>query len=197
MLTDRFQRAFDYACVVHAAQVRKGTQIPYVAHLMEVAAIVLMHGGAEDEAIGALLHDAAEDAGGEPRLADIRARFGAGVADIVAGCSDTFEDPKPPYRARKEKYIEHLLAPTTSASVRLVSAADKLANARAVLDDYRSVGEQVWNRFKGGREGTLWYYRSLADVFTSIMPSRLATELQRVVGELEAATGPEAGDGRR
>jgi (p)ppGpp synthase/HD superfamily hydrolase len=188
MLTDRFQRAFGYASIVHAGQRRTGTGIPYIAHLMEVAAIVLAHGGTEDEAIGALLHDAAEDSGGEPRVVDIRVRFGDAVGDIVHGCSDTFETPKPPYRPRKETYIAHVLEPTTSASVRLVSAADKLANARAILADYRVEGEGLWKRFRGGRDDTLWYYRAVTNALRSVMPSKLTEELERVVTELEALT---------
>jgi GTP pyrophosphokinase len=166
---------------------RKGTEIPYISHLMGVTAIALEHGATEDEAIGALLHDAAEDAGGAPVIEEIRSRFGSAAADIVDGCSDTFETPKPPWRHRKEAYIDHLEG--ASASVLLVSAADKLHNVRSITSDYREVGEAVWSRFTGGREGTLWYYRSLADAFVRLSENRLATELNLAVLELEDLAG--------
>ena len=108
MLTTRFEHALQYAIIVHAGQVRKGTQIPYISHLLAVTSIVLEHGATEDEAIGALLHDAGEDAGGEARIVDIAVRFGDNVAAIVRGCSDTTASPKPPWRQRKEAYIAHL-----------------------------------------------------------------------------------------
>jgi len=157
VLTPRFSDAFSYALHAHGGQAKKGTTVPYIAHLMEVTALVLMHGGNQDEAIGALLHDAAEDAGGRPRLDDIRQRFGDAVAEIVDGCSDTLETPKPPWLQRKTAYIEHL--PQVSASTRLVSAADKVANVRTIVADFKSMGEEVFERFAGRRYGTLWYYR--------------------------------------
>ena len=181
--TEKFEDALGYAARVHRDQTRKGTGVPYITHLLAVAAIVGENGGTEDEVIAALLHDAPEDAGGEARLAEIRGRFGDGVAGIVAGCSDTYEDPKPPWRARKEAYLEHLArAPSL---VRLVSAADKLHNARSMLSDYRSAGEDLWGRFNGGRDGTLWYYRAVADALAGDGP--VADELGRVVAELERA----------
>ena len=186
-LTPRFQSALAYAFQVHDGQMRKGTEIPYISHLMGVTAIALEHGATEDEAIGALLHDAAEDAGGAPVIEEIRSRFGSAPADIVDGCSDTFETPKPPWRRRKEAYIAHLEG--ASASVLLVSAADKLHNVRSITSDYREVGEAVWSRFTGGREGTLWYYRSLADAFVRLSGNRLATELNLAVLELEHLAG--------
>ena len=179
--TESFEDALVYAARLHRDQTRKGTGVPYVTHLLAVAAIVGENGGTEDEVIAALLHDAPEDAGGEARLGEIRARFGAGVAEIVAGCSDTYEDPKPPWRARKEAYLDHLAE--APSPVRLVSAADKLHNARSVLSDYRSVGEDLWGRFNGGRDGTLWYYRAVADALAGDGP--VAAELGRVVAELE------------
>ena len=133
--------------------------------------------------ISALLHDAPEDAGGEERLAEIRARFGDEVANVVAGCPAPSEDPKPPWRARKEAYLDHLAG--APPPVRLVSAADKLHNARSVLSDYRAVGEDLWARFNGGREGTLWYYRAVADALAHDGP--VADELGRVVAVLEHA----------
>ena len=179
--TERFEDALAYAACLHRDQTRKGTGVPYVTHLLAVAAIVGENGGTEDEVIAALLHDAPEDAGGEARLSEIRDRYGDGVADIVAGCTDTYEDPKPPWRARKEAYIGHLAG--APEPVRLVSAADKLHNARSVLADYRAVGEGLWGRFNGGRDGTLWYYRAVADALSGDGP--VADELERVVTELE------------
>jgi GTP pyrophosphokinase len=151
--------------------------------VLGVCSLVLEHGGSEDEAIGALLHDAAEDQGGEAQLAAIRDRFGDAVADIVSGCTDTVVTPKPPWRQRKEDYIAHL--PSASAAVLLVSLADKLYNARAILSDYRQLGEALWVRFQGGRDGTLWYYRTLSSAYQSLRPGALADELARVVDELE------------
>jgi (p)ppGpp synthase/HD superfamily hydrolase len=159
--TDRFYEALGFAAGLHAQQRRKGSDVPYIAHLLAVTAIVLEHGGSEDEAIAALLHDAVEDQGGPPMLAEIRARFGDNVAEIVAGCTDTDQVHKPSWRLRKERYIAHLRhAPF---SVRFVSAADKLHNARSVLADYRQHGEALWPRFTGNRDGTLWYYRAVTD----------------------------------
>ena len=183
MNSQRLQEAFAYASDLHAEQNRKGANIPYISHLMGVAAIVLEHGGNEDEAIAALLHDAVEDQGGRPTLEEIRKRFGDEVAQTVEGCTDADTIPKPPWRGRKEKYITHL--DEANASVRLVSAADKLHNVRTILADYREVGEALWNRFQGGKDGTLWYYRTLAKTFREIDPSPLANELSRVVSELD------------
>lgn len=189
-LSARLTEAFAFALALHRDQARKGTRTPYVAHLLSVAGIVLTHGGDEEEAISALLHDAVEDQGGAPTLAEIRRRFGDRVATIVDECSDADTQPKPPWRERKEAYLARL--PAESASARLVSAADKLDNARAILADYRGIGHRLWARFQGGRDGTLWYYRSLADIFSTVGPPGLASELNRVVAELEetvAATG--------
>jgi (p)ppGpp synthase/HD superfamily hydrolase len=183
VLSSRFEEAFVYAAKAHAGQHRKGSGTPYVAHLIGTAAIALEHGAAEDEAIAALLHDAAEDAGGVARLEDIRGRFGDAVADIVAGCTDSYETPKPPWRERKEKYLAHL--PSAPASVRLVSASDKLYNALSILADYQRIGDKLWERFRGGKEGTLWYYRSLADIYAEHGPQPLAEELGYVVGQIE------------
>ena len=185
-LSDRFGPALAYAFEIHDGQMRKGTGIAYISHLLGVTSIALEHGASEDEAIGALLHDAAEDAGGAPVIAEIQSRFGEAVADIVAGCSDTFETPKPPWRERKESYIVHLKK--ASASVLLVSAADKLHNVRSIASDYREVGDAVWGRFDGRRVGTLWYYRALADSFLELMNGRLAGELNLAVRDFERAT---------
>jgi (p)ppGpp synthase/HD superfamily hydrolase len=183
LLTGRFDDALAWASALHRTQVRKGTPIPYVAHLLAVASLALEAGATEDEAIAALLHDAVEDQGGAPILAEIRARYGAAVADIVDGCTDTDQDPKPAWRPRKEAYLAHL--PAASASVRLVSVCDKVHNARSILADYRVYGEQLWPRFSGGREGTLWYYRELAKAYRKAgMSGGLLDELERTIEEL-------------
>jgi|SRR5579863_2212936 len=183
-LSTRFDDALVFASRLHAKQTRKGTDIPYIAHLLAVASIVLEQGGSEDEAIAALLHDAIEDQGGAPTRELIRQRYGENVVEIVDGCTDAEVMPKPPWRARKEAYIGHLVG--APASVRLVSAADKLHNARAILTDYRILGESLWQRFNGGKEGTLWYYRTLVDILRSAGRTPLVDELERVVSELEA-----------
>jgi len=179
----RFREALIFAAQLHATQTRKGTNIPYIAHLLAVAAIALEYGAGEVEATAALLHDAVEDQGGLPMLERIRELFGADVAAIVDGCTDSYTEPKPAWRKRKEDYIAHIA--DTSPSVRLVSCADKLHNARAILADLRTHGETVWSRFKGGRDGTLWYYRALADALTEAEKNSLTEELERVVTEVE------------
>jgi (p)ppGpp synthase/HD superfamily hydrolase len=181
----RFRRALDYAARVHATQFRKGTSRPYISHLLGVASIVLVHGGDEDEAIAALLHDAVEDQGGQRRLRDIRRKFGARVAHIVEGCTDSDVTPKPPWLKRKKDYLKHLRE--ADSSVRLVSAADKLYNASETLADFRSHRESIWKRFKGGRKGTLWYYREVAKILRKKGPKLLSKDLQRVVRELTRA----------
>jgi len=183
LLTERFEEALVLAAQFHARQVRKGTTIPYISHLLAVTSLVLEHGGNEDEAIAALLHDAVEDQGGAAAREKIRRLFGDTVVAIVDGCSDTDEMPKPPWRERKERYIAHLR--TASPSVRLVSAADKLHNVRSILADYRISGEALWRRFNGGKAGTLWYYRSVTDTLREVGPSSLLDELDRTLTELE------------
>lgn len=183
ILSPRFEDALVFACQLHAHQHRKGTSIPYASHLLAVAAIVLEHGGDEDEAVAALLHDAIEDQGGATTRAEIFRRFGANVVAIVDGCTDADSLPKPPWADRKAAYIAHISQ--ASSSIRLVSAADKLHNARSILSDYRQLGEALWNRFNGGRDGTLWYYRALVEAFRSTEFTRLVEELDRTVTELE------------
>lgn len=182
-LTPRFESALIYALKMHSKQKRKGTQIPYIAHLLAVASLVMEDGGDEDQVIAALLHDAPEDQGGLVTLAEIRAKFGEHVADIVRGCTDSFETPKPPWRERKEAYLMHL--PEATPEVRRVSLADKLHNTRSILNDLQR-GESIWGRFSGGKTGTLWYYRSLADIFQSTTISPMAAELGRVVARIES-----------
>jgi (p)ppGpp synthase/HD superfamily hydrolase len=198
-LTDRFTRAVDYARHLHIER-RKGTSIPSMAHLLGVASLVMGEVGqvafpvTEDMVIAALLHDAVEDHGGEPRLRDIEANFGANVARMVEGLSDTLvEDAsdKEPWEKRKADYIERLR--DEPADVKLISAADKLYNARTMLDEYRTVGEQVWERFKRGRREQLWYFHEVVRIFKSSGRNRIVDELERVVAELERATSGDSG----
>ena len=183
-LGPRFLRAFLFAAEKHAGQVRKASTTPYIAHLMGVSSLALEFGGDEDMAIAALLHDVVEDCGGAPMLKEVKRRFGSRVAKIVDGCTDSDRDPKPPWRERKETYIRHLKS--ADADTKLVSAADKLHNVRSILSDYREVGESIWARFNGGREGTLWYYRALLKEFQRGKPNRLIREFELAVRELEA-----------
>jgi len=186
-LTRRFEQALLFATRKHAGQIRKGAPAPYISHLMGVAGLVLEAGGDEDLAIAALLHDVVEDCGGAPMLREVRRRFGKRVAHVVEGCTDTDVVPKPPWRERKENYIKHLR--TADADVHLVSAADKVHNLRHILTDYREVGEKIWERFNGKRDGTLWYYRALLREFRRRKPNRLVNELARAVKELRAVSG--------
>ena len=183
-LGPRFLRAFSFAAEKHSGQTRKASTIPYIAHLMGVASLVLEAGGDEDLAIAALLHDVVEDCGGMPMLKEVRRTFGSRVANIVDGCTDAYTELKPPWRDRKEKYIRRLK--TEDGETRLVSAADKLNNVRSILSDYRVVGESVWLRFAGGREGTLWYYRTLLGVFLRHKRNRITRDLELAVNELES-----------
>ena len=184
-LSDRFNEAFLFAAEKHARQTRKKTGVPYLSHLMSVAALVLEAGGDEDQAIAALLHDVVEDCGGHPLLEEVRHRFGDRVAKIVEGCTDAYTFPKPPWKQRKLDYLEILRS--ADDDVRLVSAADKLHNVRTILADYRANGDSVFERFSGRRDGTLWYYRAVLEVLHTGKRNRLIEELDRVVTELETA----------
>jgi (p)ppGpp synthase/HD superfamily hydrolase len=161
LLSDRYRAALTFAFDLHRRQERKGSGVPYVAHVLGVSSLTMEYGGDEDAAIAALLHDAVEDHGGLVMLGQIENAFGSNVAAIVLSCTDSHESPKPPWRERKEKYIAHLRAAPPEAQ--LVAACDKLYNLRTILADYRTVGEALWGRFTGGREGVLWYYQTLAD----------------------------------
>jgi len=197
--SERLALAFAYAAAQHRLQVRKGTSIPYLTHLMSVAALVGEHGGGEDEMMAALLHDAVEDTGGAPVLALIRERFGERVARIVEGCTDDDGTQpgggKRPWIARKTAYLTHVAE--APLEVLRVSASDKLHNLRTIVADLRVEGTAVFDRFKAGRVGTLWYYRSLSSIFTAVAVDgvaddgfrRLAGALARTVAELEAALG--------
>jgi (p)ppGpp synthase/HD superfamily hydrolase len=185
-VSQRFHDALAYASVLHATQARKGSEIPYVAHLLAVASIVMEAGGTEDEAIAALLHDGPEDQGGEETLEQIRRRFGDTVAGIVADCSDTFEDPKPDWEKRKRDYIARLRSADPSAL--LVSSADKLHNARSTLRDLRNSGPSVWERFSANGEQTLAQYRRLIAAYEEGSPDPRRTgivhELRTLVDQM-------------
>src|SRR3954469_23415680 len=182
-LTKRFDEAVEYTRVHHEHQRRKGGDIPYLAHLLGVASLVLEDEGDEDEAIAALLHDVVEDGGGPAALAEIREQFGDRVAAIVDGCSDSDEDPKPPWQERKRAYIDHLR--TAAESGLRFSLADKLHNSRAITEDLRRIGDELWNRFRpGSAPAQIWYYRSVADVMLERRPGPRADELDRAVNHM-------------
>lgn len=182
-LSHRFTKALEYATHIHASQTRKGTGVPYISHLLAVCSLVLEHGGDEGQSIAALLHDAAEDQGGEATLQEIREMFGVRVARLVSDLSDTFETPKPPWHTRKETYLAHL--PHADPDAWLISLADKVHNARSILADHAIIGGKIWERFSQSKDSTLWYYRSLADTFQILYPGYLSEELNRVVTTLE------------
>jgi (p)ppGpp synthase/HD superfamily hydrolase len=183
-LSRQFEKALVYATRAHGDQTRKKTGIPYIAHILGVTAIAMEYGANETEAIAALLHDAVEDCGGERRLRDIEKKFGKGVAKIVDGCTDTYETPKPPWRERKEAYLAHLK--DSNSTTRLVSASDKLHNTRAILAELRRHGLEVFGRFSGKKDGTLWYYRTLVTAFREHRDhGDLVDELDRVVTQIE------------
>jgi (p)ppGpp synthase/HD superfamily hydrolase len=190
----RFDEAFELAHELHRTQVRKGTRVPYISHLMAVCALVIENGGTEDQAIAALLHDAVEDQGGESTARRILERFGPEVHRLVMALSDsTAADPsqKAPYRERKESYLEHLK--DADGAVLLVSAADKLHNARTIVADLGRDGAAVWELFKGKRDGSLWYYESLVEIFGTRFASPLVEELQKTMAEMKALGGPPSG----
>jgi GTP pyrophosphokinase len=184
-LTQRFDTALHYATAHHARQLRKGTDVPYVAHLLAVASLALEMGGDEDEAIGALLHDVVEDGGGAEALAEIAERFGDPVAEIVLANSDSTDGDtgdKPDWWKRKRAYVDGI-AHKTPAALR-VSLADKLHNGRAILLDYRTYGEDFWARFGQGRGlATRVYYRELARAFED-QRGRVGTLAEPFVDEL-------------
>ena len=187
IFSKRFIQALTYAARLHARQFRKRTQRPYIGHLLSVTSIVIEYGGDEEMAIAALLHDAVEDQGGRPRLREIRKKFGQRVAHIVDGCTDSYAQPKPPWMQRKRAYVQRVAA--ESPEVRLVSAADKLSNARETLYEFRIHGDVVFDRFAGKKAGTLWYYRALVTEFGKAGSHPLVDELDRIVTELESLAG--------
>ncbi len=186
--TSSFENALVYATRLHSQQSRKATKIPYISHLLGVTALVIEWGGDEEQAIAALLHDSVEDQGGIERLYDVRDRFGDRVARLVEACSDSFVIPKPPWRDRKEAYLSRLR--TQPEEVRLISLADKLHNARSIYMDLRLNGDSILDRFRGGKQGTLWYYQSLVQVFSVSDQNKVAVEeLSRVVAAIEILVG--------
>ena len=193
ILTDRFEDALLFATRLHASQLRKRSDVPYIAHLLGVTSLVLEDGGTEDEAIAALLHDAVEDQGGLETLEEIRLRFGEPVAGIVLAMSDSHSVPKPPWRERKEAYINSIRSASPSA-IR-VSLADKIYNARATLQDIRREGEAAWDKFNGGKDGTLWYYEQLILAFKGRGMSPLLAELIKTVDQLKVLSDHSLSDG--
>lgn len=186
-LTDRFKQALLLMFELHSKQKRKGTTIPYVSHLLAVTTTVLENGSSEDEAIAALLHDAAEDAGGTETLTLIKERFGDRVSEIIEHCSDTLEADKPPWQPRKEAYLTSL-ATVNDSSILIVSIADKLHNAKSILKDYKAVGTKLWSRFSATEQQIIWYYQSLLSIYQSksqLCPGQLIEELQQTINELE------------
>ena len=186
-----FREAFLYASRVHEGQYRKGTQTPYISHPMAVASIVMENGGSEAAVIGALLHDVAEDQGGEAELANIKGRFGPSVAAIVRSLSDDLPEkgaPKAPWKERKTKYLAHLQEEKNLDAV-LVCAADKLHNVRSIVIDYQVAGEDLWQRFNAPPQEIRWYYDSLVSALeVHQVPDRLMFELKQVVEELRRIT---------
>ena len=182
----RLIHAFQMASEWHAQQVRKSTTIPYLSHLMGVASLVMEHGGDEDQTIASLLHDAVEDIG-SVLTPIITVQFGQRVADIVLGCTDSIAElngQKPDWKVRKKKYLRHLQE--THADVLLVSACDKLHNARAIVTDLDSLGVKMFERFNSKPDQILWYYRSLAEVFDARMPdTSLVRELKATVDRMD------------
>jgi len=181
-LTEQFELALVYATRLHANQRRKISGVPYITHLLSVAALVLEAGGTEAEAIAGLLHDAIEDQGGKSTREEIRQRFGDIVVAIVDGCTECDTYPKPPWEERKKTYLANLRQ--ASPSIRLVSLADKLHNGRSLLADWRQHGDTIWTQFKAGREGTLWFYQQLLQVYQQTGSDSLTDEFSRVINQL-------------
>lgn len=188
-LTKRFEDALVYATRLHADQMRKRSSVPYIAHLLGVTSLVLEDGGSEDEAIAALLHDAVEDQGGLETLEEISFRYGSDVADMVLELSDSKSEPKPPWQQRKKAYIASIQ--NASPGAIRISLADKVYNARSILRDVRQAGESAWDKFNGGKEGTLWYYEQLILAFQEHGSSYLLSELIRIFEQLKILSGPE------
>jgi GTP pyrophosphokinase len=195
VLTRAFTRAFEFACAAHGRQTRKGTRVPYAAHLIGVASLVLDGGGTQSEAVAALLHDTLEDT--DTTRKQLRKRFGRDVARIVVACTDvpaTTSGKKRArdagnWRERKTRSIEHLEDPSVTESVLRVRAADALHNARSIVADLRRFGPETWNRFHAGAVDQLWYYRSLSILLSARLPGLLSDELRASVREMEALAG--------
>ena len=191
MYSERVVKAFELAYELHACQRRKGSDVPYLTHVLGAAALVGEHGGDEDQFIAALLHDAAEDCGGHETLSRIRETFGGAVADYVQACSDSLTSPKPPWRERKERHLSVLRE--APLKVRLLIAADKLHNARSIVRDLGDMGESLWTRFKGGRAGTLWYYGAMLDLLETGWTHPILGELAESVARMRDLA--QSGDG--
>ena len=186
ILTDKFETALVYATRLHATQKRKTSGIPYISHLLSVAALILEAGGTEEEAIAGLLHDAVEDQGGSETREEIRQIFGDIVVAIVDGCTESDTYPKPPWEERKQQYLENLRS--SSLSVRRVSLADKLHNARSLLSDWQQFGDVIWTRFNRGKEKTLWFYQTLVEVYQKTGSDWMTEEFTRVVSQLSVSS---------
>ena len=183
-LGPKFEEALIFANRIHAQQKRKATGAPYMAHILGVTASVLEDGGSEEEAIAALLHDAAEDQGGEEILLTIREKFGEKVEQIVRECSDTLVSPKPPWKERKENHL-HVVETALPETLRIMQA-DKVYNARNLQRTLIEQGPQTWQNFKGGREGTLWYFRQMHGLLSRTRSGYLIEELARLIEVLES-----------
>ena len=196
ILSDRFVNAIDYAMVIHATQVRKGTSVPYLAHLIGVASLVLEAGGDEDLSIAGLLHDAVEDCGGLPRLADVRQRFGDRVATVVLGCSDATDaqsKKQQDYWERKRSYLDHLRS--ADPAVLLVSLADKVHNARSIVTDIERYGIEVLSKFNGSPQQILNYYRECLEIgLDAGAHEALTTPLLNSVKDISRGLGADPGD---
>ena len=182
-LTNKFEQALVYATQLHANQTRKVDKIPYISHLMSVSALILEAGGSEDEAIAGLLHDAVEDQGGKATREEIRQKFGETIVEIVDGCTESDITPKPPWKERKIQYIENIR--NASDSVKLVSLADKLHNARSLLIGYQNQGDRLWDYFTGSKEDKLWFYGELLEIYKQVNVNFMTVELEQILRELE------------
>lgn len=192
LLTPRFRDALNLVYELDANHPRKGTDIPYLAHLMSVCSMVLTGGGDEDQACAALLHDTLEDHAKSVTREALEARFGKRVCALVEALTDTPKryrgGEKPEWRPRKEAYLRHL--GKAKKEVLLISSADKLDNARAIFEDYKKIGDKLWPRFNGGKEGQLWYYRELVKAYRAAgFRNPVTRDLERVVEELARESG--------
>lgn len=183
MLKQRFSEALEYATTLHSKQIRKGSDTPFITHLLSVSALILEDGGSEDEAIAGLLHDAVEDQGGLIRLEEIKVKFGDNVAGIILECSESHTHPKPPWKDRKMASIRKMNNVSDSA-IRVI-LADKIHNARSIIHEYHKHGEKFWDSFKAGKEGTVWYYKEILSVLQKRTFSVLLDELSQLVLTIE------------
>lgn len=181
--SDRVTAAFELANRLHRDQRRKGSDVPYITHLMGVASLVGEFGGGEDQVIAALLHDAVEDQGGVSTLERIRSGFGDCVAGYVEGCTDAYTEPKPPWESRKRAFIESLQG--APEALQLIVAADKLHNLRTMVSDYRETGEALWERFTKGRDGVLWYHGEVLAALEEGWDHPILRELRSVYERLQ------------